>query len=637
VLSDVNIFFGRQNMRNTTNLNTSLVLLIVMTISSVAVAIDYNSVGSGVWYDEDAWNPSGVPGPDDNVVIEPNHIIGAREAGDVYLGSAFTTIGANSITISENAVLSAHFPPNGWMTAAPRPDMSGGRFRGAGLVICCRFLTNNGEIRGERGGPQHGGDIHIWPIDILTWGNRVIEGEFINNGTIIGGSGSEVGGSVFIGRNGDPLWNNWHSQRDAVIRTMTNNGLIKGGDTGHEYGGLVRVEGIDASNTGQIVGGDAHGTAGGTVRFWGQDNVTNEGLVKGGNNYPVPSDYVTAYGGDVFVGSRGNTTNAAGASIISGDGPCAGAVLVFGVNKDLRGTIQPGHRYDSSTPLTVIIDPVQGQITGDANISAEDITIAAENWLTIGDFNDANAIIAEHDIIITIAPGGTLDMRNNPAGTTVINAANDVTIWAPNLLLDDGVTLQDIISAGGSITHNSSGKRLTSIHGDPNQTFYTYKALSQQSEGITIRLPISNLGNMSETVDYQVQTQGKTGWASPSSTSGYIALGPMDSNSVEVDVNVPGNALPADSVTITMTLKRQGHSEVEDSTNVTVMVCPYAGDFDHDGAVDYNDLSQFTERWLTTTENPDNWYGNLDVSEPNDSAINFKDFGRAAENWMFGK
>ena len=624
-------------MCSRTNLNTPLILLIVLTICSVTAAIDYNSVSSGVWYEEATWNPSGVPGPNDNVVIEPNHIVGAREAGSVYAGSGFTTIGANSITISENAALTTHFPENGWMTSSPRPDMSGGSFRGWPLVISCRFLTNNGEIRGERGGPQRGGDIYIWPIDILTFGNTIIEGAFINNGTIIGGSGSEVGGCVFIGRNGDPLWNNWHNQRNAAIQTMTNNGLIKGGDTGHEYGGLVQVEGVDALNTGQIVGGDAHGTAGGTVRFWGQDNMTNEGLVKGGNNYPVPSDYVTAYGGDVRVGSEGNTTNAAGASIISGDGPCAGAVLVFGVNKDLRGTIRPGRRYDSSTPLTVIIDPIQGQITADANISAEDITIAAENWLTIGNLNDANAIRADYNIIIYVAPGGTLDMRNNPAGTTVINAANDVTIWAPNLLLDDNVTLPDIISAGGSITHNSSGKRFTSIHGDSNQTIYTYKALSEESEGITIRLPISNLGNMSETIDYQVQTQGKTGWASPSSTSGYVTLDPMDSNSVEIDVNVPGNALPAESVTITMTLKRQGQSEVEDSTAVTVMVCPYAGDFDHDGAVDYNDLSLFTEMWLTTTENPDNWYGNFDISDPNDNSVNLKDFCRISENWMFGK
>lgn len=624
-------------MRRITNIETSLILLIVMTIGSVTTATDYNSVSSGVWYDENIWNPLGVPGPNDNVVIEPNHIVGAREAGNVYLGSGFTTLGANSITISGNAALTTHFPENGWMTSSPRPDMSGGSFRGWPLVISCRFLTNNGEIRGERGGPQRGGDIYIWPIDILTFGNAVIEGEFINNGTIIGGSGSEVGGCVFIGRNADPLWNNWHGQRNAVVRTMINNGLIRGGDTGHEYGGLVRVEGVDALNTGQIIGGEAHGTVGGTVRFLGQDSVTNEGLVKGGNNYPVPSDYVTAYGGDVRVGSEGNTTNAAGASIISGDGPCAGAVLVFGVNKELRGTIRPGRRYDSSTPLTVIIDPVHGQITADANISAEDIMIAAGNWLTIGNLNDANAIRADHDIVITLAPGGTLDLCNNPAGTTVINAANDVTIWAPTLLLDDGVILEDIISAGGSITHNSSGKRFTSIHGDPNHIIYTYKALSEESEKITIRLPINNLGNMSETVDYHVQTQGKTGWASPSSTSGYVVLDPMDSNSVEIDVNVPNNALPAESVTITMTLKRQGQPEVEDSTNVTVMVCPYAGDFDHDGAVDYDDLSPFTEKWLTTTENPDNWYGNFDVSEPNDSVVNFKDFGRIAENWMFGR
>ena len=114
-------------MRNTINLNTPLISLIILTICSVTTAIDYNSASSGVWYDEDIWNPQGVPGPNDNVVIEPNHIIGAREAGDVYLGSAFTTIGANSITISENAVLAAHFPPDGWMTTAPRPDMSGGR------------------------------------------------------------------------------------------------------------------------------------------------------------------------------------------------------------------------------------------------------------------------------------------------------------------------------------------------------------------------------------------------------------------------------------------------------------------------------------------------------------------------------
>jgi len=573
-------------MSNVPNLNTSLVLLLVLMVGSVAIAVDYNSVSDGAWADENTWMPVGVP----NDVVQDT----ATVHHTVSVGMGDTEV--RRITIMPGAVLRDAETLRGMLTE-----------------ITCVELTNDGVIM-KGPGDQWGGVLHI-TASTLT-----------NNGAIVGGGGTEAGGWLRI-EGGD----------------IDNNGDITGGD-GFKMGGLVDLNGSGTmTNTGRIAGGSAHQSMGGraSVNF---TTVINDagGVIEGGRNYPIYAEmgFQGGYGGDVFV-MGGTIEHRAGALITGGESHIGGLAFVLGENKTIEGVVTHGtnhlNPWESIAGPQVIIDPVQGDITGDANIVGENIAIAGGNWLSIGDLNDANAIRADHDIIITVAPGGTLDMSKNPGGTTVINAANDVTIYADNILLDDGngVLLEDIVSAGGSI-NTYGGRRFTNIQGDPNYVIYTYKAYEGQSEFLTVQLPIRNCGNMSETIDYQVQTEGKTGWASPSSTSGYVTLDPMDSNSIGINVNIPSYALPAENVTITMTLKRQGYSEVEDTTSATVMVCPYVGDFDHDGAVDCNDLADFALPWLTDS-NSESWRGNFDLSDSNDGLINFDDFGRMTQHWMFGK
>lgn len=161
---------------------------------------------------------------------------------------------------------------------------------------------------------------------------------------------------------------------------------------------------------------------------------------------------------DVFSGAAvsGPVVNEAGAQIISGDGYMGGMIQIIGREKRIEGEVRAGTSHDPECPdALVFIDPNEGLITTDANITGGNIEIAAQDLLTIGNLNHPNAVCAEWDIIIYVAPGGTLDMRNNSSGTNWIYAANDVILNADSILLDGGVALSDIIYAGGSIIQNA--------------------------------------------------------------------------------------------------------------------------------------------------------------------------------------
>lgn len=58
-------------------------------------------------------------------------------------------------------------------------------------------------------------------------------------------------------------------------------------------------------------------------------------------------------------------------------------------------------------------------------------------------------------------------------------------------------------------------------------------------------------------------------------------------------------------------------------------------DFDYDGIVDYNDMTDFVLSWLADPCS-ESWRGNCDISDPNDGLINFDDFAWIANNWMLG-
>ncbi len=83
----------------------------------------------------------------------------------------------------------------------------------------------------------------------------------------------------------------------------------------------------------------------------------------------------------------------------------------------------------------------------DINIVArKDVVIfGGDNWkLVLNDLRD-DAIVAGRDIIIAVGDGGTVDLRGNTS--KVFKAGGKVAIYADNVLLDQGVQLEDIIQA----------------------------------------------------------------------------------------------------------------------------------------------------------------------------------------------
>ncbi|MAG55620.1 MAG: hypothetical protein CMJ83_04945, partial [Planctomycetes bacterium] len=488
----------------------SLVLVALATLGTTAPAqSNHATIASGVYTDPNIWDTGVVPPSNDNATISAGTVVGITARGAPTPGG--------SIVVGELVVDGALLPTY--------PEGLDGR----NLSVAASSVVNNGTIQAERNPNGVGGFVRI--------AGSLQLGSFINYGSILGGDG-DAGGGVSI---------------DFTNGLLQNHSLIKGGN-GKTLGGNVVVTATEALNDGIIEGGSS---------------TNNEGLAtpdgRGGEARLVARPYPGSAparaenlagglvkGGDVFHGGRagdayvltvrlpflpGTALNESGATIRAGDatGPVG---TLFGGNGYLLGpmTINRGSILSS---VLATVDPPDGLIEGDACIQAEIVELFAGSCLTIRNLNLPQAIWANQDLRISIAPGGTLDLTGLAPGC--VGAGGNVLIEADNIL-PAGVNLANLFT--GSLTIQP-GQRRPQLITVPD-TFIT----ALPGEAFNFDFVLGNVGNTSE--DINVVVTAPAGLSLPAPPSSFN-LGSMGFWASTAPLTVPPSAIPGTLHTITIT------------------------------------------------------------------------------------
>lgn len=502
------------------------------------------SARSGNWNDPATWRSGRVPGTDDVVLIQ-----------------AGATVTAPSIKA--------------------RTLVNKGTLQGSGdgpLVIDVATLRNTGVIRTGTGKPASVTPNAISPNHVVCNGAFGIPGANIvlpaamiyNNGVIVAGNG------VNGGRGGSIIWapapNTW-LWNDVAGQLRAGNGGNGAPGMGGGPGGNVRLTGSPFDNFGLIRAGnggngDQCGGDGGVVFAFGQ-NTTNTGSIIAGNGGNTVANFATAHGGNggraevwgkffgpggflvnqvlgLIQGGRGGNGNPA--AFVPQAAGCGGDVIlmanpnVFLFGRQLAGAAGiPSAGGAACWPGRVIIEPSEIELSGSsAKVEGKDLSVyGGDDWIL--DLRNLGSVrlTATGDITLAVGLNGVVDLTGN--ATRVLQAAGMVRIYANDIRLDPGVSLQTV--AGSNVIASPSRiLRGASVAGPET-------AGVLPGTMVPVTFEVFNIGPVSDNLDLSVtDTAGwnLSGWPSQ------ITLDGLGHQSVTVNVFVPANAAPGSSDEITL-------------------------------------------------------------------------------------
>ena len=322
----------------------------------------------------------------------------------------------------------------------------------------------------------------------------------------------------------------------AIVR---NEGSIYSGNGGDgksygAYGGWLGIYGtiiintddigtIDAGKGGDITGTlSGHAGGGGGISIWGHDSLTSDGrgihAGNGGNCNPNATEAQNGGNGGNMRLNAGSVVNLLDGSFSTGKG---------GKNCEPLG--ENGRDGGFNT------DPSILNLNG-ANVTIEggDVKIyGGEGWqLNLSNMEDT--IKASGDITIAVGEGGTIDLTG--ASGTALQAGGNVNIFADNVKLDDGKSLEDIIEAGGNIVSGPA-----KILRDVNLSV-PGKLSGEPGDVLPISVTISN--GSAEADTFAVTVTDAAGWTiedmSGVDTAGLVTVAALQS--VEISFNVVLNS-----------------------------------------------------------------------------------------------
>ncbi len=217
------------------------------------------------------------------------------------------------------------------------------------------------------------------------------------------------------------------------------NAVIKGGDAGnyswygYNYGGS---------------GGGVYVYAR-TITNYGTYGTPSYGAIlggKGGNG-----SYAGGWGGYAYAIAYGGYLRNGGI-ICSGDGGDggtwaggAGWAYVNGVPYTLLngGTVCSGKNGKG----TVRIDPSVISLSGkDTKIEGSDVVIFGGKDFVIDLSDMSEGAISAETLTLAVGEGGIIDLRGSNA--KVLNVTGELKIFSDNIMLDEGVTIEDVVKAG---------------------------------------------------------------------------------------------------------------------------------------------------------------------------------------------
>jgi len=372
----------------------------------VAGVATVKSVKTGNWSDPTTWSPAVVPNSSAWVTISAGTTVTLKEPPLIYSNQPYRVRG---LCVARNAILTS--AANSWGQPTTWVAIQAASIRNRGTIKGANGLNGiDPDGRGPRPFRHATGGSNI-----ILWGNQVV-----NDGTIIAGNGGTDSTWLYMADNYQvPALGGAGGSVEIYPARITNNGIIRAGNGGVAdrcgmfhcvhgngttkggNGGLVRVQATNMaesvnSSTGKLIGG-----WGGSAEVWWNGT-----------------------GGRAGVGGRAEVNIGNNRGTIIGGGPGG----VIGIDPTTL-------TFDSTTRIE----------------DADDIVIfGGEDWIMELRNLSEGAINAAKTITLAIGKEGVIDFRGSAANA--LKAAEKVEIFANSILLDEGVTLQQVVQTPNLIT-----------------------------------------------------------------------------------------------------------------------------------------------------------------------------------------
>ncbi len=467
------------------------------------------------WTDPNAWQRlqpgTELPGPTDVVRINTDHAI-----------VGLPLIQVKALCIDDNAVL---FSPDDQGTALEIQATD--YFQNQGYVLgidgtdgdaatCNAYCAKPGASIIIKVGSQlqRQGKMGDW----WWYGDG---GPIMNLGKIQAGKG---GSSEYYGAPGG----------DALVlgRNTTNHGVIQAGQGGD-------ILGTGAGQAGR----------GGLTQIWGK---------LGG-----PGHLYNQNGAKALAGDGGHCNPAATAPQTGGDGGNLWLVslpdvyLSNGIYRAGKGNpdcqLQGQDGFVQIEPSVIDLSGAQTHINGG------DVTIFGGNDWLLDLSNMSNTFLnATGQITLAVGAGGAIDLRHNQ--TPIITAADQVNLFADTILIDEGISLSDLITTKAIVVGPHKILTAVSLAGDGN--------LFGQPQ-TTLQLPFTLFNNGPQADSYLITLTNTAGWPLNLGESQVTVAG-LDSLLVVPQLTLPA-ALGANN-TITMTVISQTDPTVQATAQINVTV-----------------------------------------------------------------
>jgi len=493
----------------------------------------------GLWNMSSTWDKNRVPNSSDRVLIQA--------ANTVILPNVAVSVGG--LCIEQNGILQSAF--NNLLSPSSVVNLSAGAIRNRGTIQSSAGV-NSGLIGSDYKAATAGSDI------------RITTGRFVNETT------GKISGS---GRGGDDLPYNFYQTGSGTVDAtggdggnlvinageFVNQGLIESGnggngDTfdswgkfvyGNAYGGQGGTVNINATNlamsinapTGQIKSGNG-GLADGIYQWLEQNIVVNiQNVVYGRTPY-----IISWTSGWWDSGKMYDVVGGVGGGVTTNLGNISGRIQ-GGKGQEVKRDLYTGTNVYYDVWPTLWVDPTTLTMdeTTRLNNANQIILFGGDDWTMDLRKLSPGAIQAEKTITLAVGKNSTIDLR----GVTgkVFVAKEKVEIFADNVILDAGVTLQDLADASevvqqpSKILYHVELTNAEHIVGEPATT-------------VPVKLSVLNNGPTEDT--YTVAVTDSKGWQIVPPPA-QVTVSGLRRTELSVDVALPSARGAEDELTVTVT------------------------------------------------------------------------------------
>lgn len=368
--------------------------------------------------------------------------------------------------------------------------------------------------------------------------------------------------------------------------TIDNQGLIKSGDggDGDSLGPLGNSNQSDSVH-GTTVGGD-----GGSI-------VVNDSSMLG-NNDETPSinsgAIIGGCGGDADIASMFRQDSHVG------NAPSWSDVFIDVNLASLKdGTVQGC----IGEAISIGWDPTTMKVSSKTEIQGYDVVIYGRNDWTM-DLRQLSegAIKATKSITLAIGSGGIIDLRG--VSGKVFHAGTKLTIFSDNLLLDDGIQIEDLTTATEVIVQGAKIMRRVKLLSNEN-------FVGEPGESLPITVDIFN--GSPEADNFKLEVTDEKGWISTALPSTKV-IEALKQEQINFEVKLPESRGTSNTITLKAISQSDSSVIATEKLNISVSV---GSDSDNDGVADAfdsfpNDITEWADSDLDGIGN------NTDTDDDND-------------------